>query len=105
MKLRVLRFNGTKIFRANCTFPPLCMGEFQSPPLSIEWNNVPFYLLKLCNLPRTFIFLLNTNRTYAKYLKYPILTHLTQPIQSLNPNLIKKKKKKKKTMKLLASNP
>ena len=77
--------------RANCTFLPLCIGEFQSPPLSIERSNVFLYLLKLCNLTRTSIFLLNTNRIYAKCLKYPILTHLTQPIQSLN---LEKKKKK-----------
>ena len=82
-------------FGANCIFPLLCIGEFQSPLLSIEMSNVPFYLLKLCNLSWTSIFLLNTNRIYAKCLKYPILTHLTQPIQSLNPNLIYKKKKKK----------
>ena len=71
--------------RVNCTFSPLCISQFQFLPLSIGLSNVPLYLLKLSNLPLTSIFLLNTNRASTNCLKYPILTHLSQPTQSLNP--------------------
>ena len=51
----------------------------------------------MCNLSRTSIFLLNTNRTYTKCLKYPVLTHLTQPTQPNLLNQIWLKKKNHKT--------
>jgi hypothetical protein len=65
--------------------PLYVSGQFQSLPLSIELSDVPIYLLKLSNLPSTSIFLLNTNRTYAKCLKYPYFNPLNPiSIQSLN---------------------
>ena len=60
MVSKVILNEMTVIFRANCTFPPLSMGQFQSPHLSIELSNVPLYFIKLCNLPQTSIFLLST---------------------------------------------
>ena len=65
-------------------FLPFMYQSVSIPPLSIELSNVSLYLLKLSNLPLTSIFLLNTNRASTNCLKCPILTHLSQPTQSLN---------------------
>jgi hypothetical protein len=73
-------------FLGQIALSPLYVSrQFQFPPLSIELSNVPFYLLKLSNLSLTSIFLLNTNKASTNCLKCPILTHLSQPTQSLNP--------------------
>jgi hypothetical protein len=71
------------IYMGKFHFPPF-MYEYFNSPLFIKLNNVLLHILRLCNLSRTFIFLLYTNKTYTNCLKYPILTHLLQPTQSLN---------------------
>ena len=71
----------TNLIRANCSFPPLCMGSISIPP-SIYWiEQCPPLSFEIVQLTLNIYFLLNTN----------------------SPNLLIriKKKKKKKNLKML----
>ena len=60
-------------FRVNCIFPPLSIGLFQSPPLSIKMSNVLLYLLKMYKLHRTIYFSDKSKQNLREMSKIPPL--------------------------------